>query len=54
MQARAARNAPIIRVRRKRRRNGPARTLPLPRGERVDSLDPDTFKYRITAREIPA
>jgi transglutaminase-like putative cysteine protease len=22
------------------------------RGERVDSLDPDTFKYRITAREI--
>ena len=24
------------------------------RGERVDSLDPDTFKYRITARELPA
>jgi hypothetical protein len=24
------------------------------RGERVDSLDPDTFKYKITAREIPA
>ena len=24
------------------------------RGERVDSLDPDTFKYRITAREIKA
>ena len=24
------------------------------RGERVDSLDPDTFKYRITAREIVA
>jgi len=24
------------------------------RGERVDSLDPDTFRYRITAREIPA
>ncbi len=24
------------------------------RGERVDSLDPDTFKYRITAREITA
>ena len=24
------------------------------RGERVDSLDPDTFKYRITAREISA
>jgi transglutaminase-like putative cysteine protease len=23
------------------------------RGERVDSLDPDTFKYKITAREIP-
>jgi hypothetical protein len=22
------------------------------RGERVDSLDPDTFKYRITVREI--
>jgi hypothetical protein len=24
------------------------------RGERVDSLDPDTFKYRITAREVTA
>jgi len=24
------------------------------KGERVDSLDPDTFKYRITAREIAA
>ena len=24
------------------------------RGERVDSLDPETFRYRITAREIPA
>jgi transglutaminase-like putative cysteine protease len=24
------------------------------RGERVDSLDPDTFKYRITSRELPA
>jgi transglutaminase-like putative cysteine protease len=24
------------------------------RGERVDSLDPDTFKYKITAREIAA
>ena len=24
------------------------------RGERIDSLDPDTFRYRITAREIPA
>jgi hypothetical protein len=22
------------------------------RGERVDSLDPDTFRYRITAREV--
>ena len=22
------------------------------RGERVDSLDPDTFKYKITVREI--
>ena len=22
------------------------------RGERVDSLDPDTFKYKITMREI--
>ena len=21
-------------------------------GERIDSLDPDTFKYKITAREI--
>ena len=24
------------------------------RGERVDSLDPDTFKYKITSREVPA
>ncbi len=24
------------------------------RGERVDSLDPETFRYRISAREIPA
>jgi len=24
------------------------------RGERIDSLDPDTFRYRITAREISA
>jgi len=24
------------------------------RGERIDSLDPDTFKYKITSREVPA